>query len=83
MYKLYAAIYEWFTGEQQIQEFSANTYLDVYNSHVNTLKHILECCKGVFHLMMVDIYAQVNFVIYFFAYHSTDGSDTWQHICNS
>ncbi|KAF8266315.1 hypothetical protein EI94DRAFT_1701829 [Lactarius quietus] len=37
---LYAMIYEWRTGEQQVMEFSANVYLDVYNGHVNTLNHI-------------------------------------------
>lgn len=60
MYKLYAAIYEWSTGEQQIQEFSANAYLDVYNGHVNTLKHIREHREGAFHLMMADIYVQAK-----------------------
>jgi hypothetical protein len=38
--KLYAALYEWCTGEQKIAEFSANAYLDVYLGHVNTLKHV-------------------------------------------
>jgi hypothetical protein len=38
--KLYAALYEWCTGEQKIVEFFANTYLDVYLGHVNTLKHV-------------------------------------------
>ena len=66
IYKLYAAIYKWSTGEQQIQEFSANAYLEVYNSHVNTLKHILEHREGAFHLMMADIYAQVKSVIIIF-----------------
>ncbi|KAF8256631.1 hypothetical protein EI94DRAFT_1710727 [Lactarius quietus] len=37
---LYATIYEWRTGEQQIAEFSANAYLDVYHGHINTLNHI-------------------------------------------
>jgi hypothetical protein len=60
MYKLYAAIREWSTGEQQVTEFSANTCLDVYNGHVNTLKHIREMHKGGFHLMMANIYVQAK-----------------------
>ena len=59
-YKLYAALYEWCTGEQQVTEFSANAYLDVYNGHVNTLKHIQDHRAGVFHLMMVDIYTKAK-----------------------
>ncbi|KAN0131560.1 hypothetical protein V8E53_010668 [Lactarius tabidus] len=57
---LYATLCERSTGEQQITEFSANAYLDVYNGHVNTLKHIRERHEGGFHLMMADIYAQAN-----------------------
>ncbi|KAF8256473.1 hypothetical protein EI94DRAFT_1646045 [Lactarius quietus] len=53
---LYATIYKWRTGEQQITELSANAYLDVYHSHVNTLKHIQEKRPGAYHLMMADIY---------------------------
>jgi hypothetical protein len=60
IYKLYATLREWSTGEQQITEFSANAYLDVYNGHVNTLKHIRERREGGFHLMMADIYAQAK-----------------------
>jgi hypothetical protein len=60
IYKLYATLYEWSTGEQQVAEFSANAYLDVYNGHVNTLKHIRDKRVGGFHLMMADIYAQAK-----------------------
>ena len=60
MYQLYATIYEWHTGEQQIAEFSANAYLDVYFGHVNTLKHIQNNREGAFHLMMADIYWQAS-----------------------
>ena len=59
-YKLYTALYEWHTGEQQVAEFSANAYLDVYNGHVNTLKHIQDHRAGAFHLMMVDIYTKAK-----------------------
>ncbi|KAN0130984.1 hypothetical protein V8E53_011117 [Lactarius tabidus] len=57
---LYAALYEWCTGELQVAEFSANAYLDVYLGHMNTLKHIREKCEGAFHLMMADIYKQAD-----------------------
>lgn len=57
---LYATIHEWRTGEQQIAEFSANAYLDVYLGHINTLKHIREHREGAFHLMMADIYMQAS-----------------------
>jgi hypothetical protein len=59
-YKLYAALYEWRTGEQQVAEFSANAYLDVYIGHVNTLKHIRDHRPGAFHLMMADIYIKAK-----------------------
>ncbi|KAI9430135.1 hypothetical protein BJY52DRAFT_1232478, partial [Lactarius psammicola] len=57
---LYVTIYEWCTGEQQVTEFSANAYLDVYHGNVNTLTHIRENREGAFHLMMADIYRQAN-----------------------
>ncbi|KAH9033539.1 hypothetical protein EDB85DRAFT_1890212 [Lactarius pseudohatsudake] len=57
---LYATLYEWRNGEQQVTEFSANTYLDVYLGHVNTLNHICVNREGVYHLMMADIFAQAN-----------------------
>ena len=59
-YKLYAALYEWRTREQQVAEFSANAYLDVYIGHVNTLKHIQDHHPGTFHLMMADIYIKAK-----------------------
>jgi Domain of unknown function (DUF6532) len=58
--QLYATIYEWRTGEQQIAEFSANAYLDVYQGHMNTLKHIREKREGAFHIMMTDIYTKAS-----------------------
>ncbi|KAI9436297.1 hypothetical protein H4582DRAFT_2078895 [Lactarius indigo] len=39
---LYATLYEWRTGEHQVSEFSQNAYMDVYQGHVNTFKHIQE-----------------------------------------
>ncbi|KAH9174429.1 hypothetical protein EDB89DRAFT_2149430 [Lactarius sanguifluus] len=57
---LYATLYEWRNGKQQVTEFSANTYLDVYLGHVNTLNHICVNREGVYHLMMADIFAQAS-----------------------
>ncbi|KAH9055287.1 hypothetical protein EDB87DRAFT_1688403 [Lactarius vividus] len=54
---LYATLFEWRTGEQKSMEFSANTFLDVYLGHVNTLNHICEKRAGVYHLMMADIFS--------------------------
>ena len=52
--------YQQRTGEQQVAEFLANTYLDVYIGHVNTLKHIRDHHPGAFHLMMADIYIKAK-----------------------
>ncbi|KAH9173947.1 hypothetical protein EDB89DRAFT_2068196 [Lactarius sanguifluus] len=54
---LYATLFEWRTGEQRTMEFSANTFLDVYLGHVNTLNHICENRAGMYHLMMADIFS--------------------------
>ncbi|KAH9021239.1 hypothetical protein EDB84DRAFT_1441574 [Lactarius hengduanensis] len=57
---LYESSYEWCGGAQQISEFSANTYLDMYLANVNTLKHILNNRERAFHIMMSNIYAQAS-----------------------
>ncbi|KAF8270614.1 hypothetical protein EI94DRAFT_1797987 [Lactarius quietus] len=57
---LYATIYEWRTGEQQVMEFLANMYLDVYNGHVNTLNHMRDKHPGAFHLLMADIHVRAS-----------------------
>jgi len=57
---LYAALYEWRSGEQNIVEFSTTSYLDVYNGHVNTLLLIQDKRNPAFHTMMADIYAQAS-----------------------
>ncbi|KAH9011015.1 hypothetical protein EDB84DRAFT_1445388 [Lactarius hengduanensis] len=59
---LYAALYKWQTGEQQIAEFSTNSYLDIYQGHVNTLELIQEKRSSVFRSMMADIYRQASTV---------------------
>ncbi|KAN0140200.1 hypothetical protein V8E53_002096 [Lactarius tabidus] len=57
---LYATRKEWHTGEHKVSEFSANAYLDVYQGHVNTFKHVLENRERAFHVMMSDIYSQAS-----------------------
>ncbi|KAI9431931.1 hypothetical protein H4582DRAFT_2084387 [Lactarius indigo] len=57
---LYATLYEWRTGEQQVTEFSASAYLDVYNGHINTLHQIKERRSGAFRAMMSEIYTQAS-----------------------
>ncbi|KAN0131759.1 hypothetical protein V8E53_010410 [Lactarius tabidus] len=39
---LFATLYEWHSGKQVVAEFSANSHLDVYHGHVNTLNVIRE-----------------------------------------
>lgn len=57
---LYASIIEWRTGSQQVTEFSANTYFDVYQGHINTLRLIRDKRGNAFHRMMADIYSQAS-----------------------
>ncbi|KAF8260296.1 hypothetical protein EI94DRAFT_1811888 [Lactarius quietus] len=57
---LYATLYEWRTGEQMTHGFSANSYMDVYAGHVNTLRHVMENRERAFHVMMSDIYTRAN-----------------------
>ncbi|KAN0141831.1 hypothetical protein V8E53_000293 [Lactarius tabidus] len=57
---LYAVIYEWRMGKQQIADFSTNSYLDVYRGHIDTMKEILDKRSGAFHAMMADIYSQAS-----------------------
>ena len=41
-------------------DFSANSYLDVYQGHIDTFHHIQDQRPGAFHLMMSNIYAQAR-----------------------
>lgn len=56
--QLYSAIYEWRSGTQEVTEFSANGYLDVYQGHTGTLINIRENHIAAFHSMMREIYKQ-------------------------
>ncbi|KAH9015332.1 hypothetical protein EDB85DRAFT_1898780 [Lactarius pseudohatsudake] len=57
---MYATLHEWRTGAPQVFEFSANTYLDVYNSNTNTLNYIMNSRPNAYHVMMADIYTQAS-----------------------
>jgi len=57
---LYATLYEWRSGDQRLAEFSANTYLDVYLGHVNTLRLVKQKKYGAFQAMMADIYSKAS-----------------------
>ncbi|KAF8268602.1 hypothetical protein EI94DRAFT_1700100 [Lactarius quietus] len=59
---LYVTLHEWHTGNQQVMEFSMNTYLDVYQGHINTLQLIWDGQYGAFHSMMVEIYSKASCV---------------------
>ena len=54
------SIYEWCGGERKPTDFSANSYLDVYDGHVNTINHIEEKHPGAFNSMMYDLYVQAR-----------------------
>jgi len=43
-------------------DFLANSYLNVYQGHIDTFHYIQEHRTGAFHLMMLDIYAQARCV---------------------
>ena len=58
--QLYASIKEWETGTHKAANFSTDTFLDVYNGHVETFRHIFVNKNRKFHRMMGDIYAQAR-----------------------
>ncbi|KAN0134133.1 hypothetical protein V8E53_008070 [Lactarius tabidus] len=57
---LFATLYEWRSSEQVVAEFSANSYLDVYRGHVNTLNVIRERRGNAFRSMMAEIYSRAS-----------------------
>jgi hypothetical protein len=57
---LYAAIYEWHMGQHQPKDFSTNTFMDMYQGHVDTFNHIREHRNSAFQLMMGDLYMQAK-----------------------
>ncbi|KAN0130461.1 hypothetical protein V8E53_011724, partial [Lactarius tabidus] len=52
----YAALKEWSTGEHKHHDFTANTYLDVYKGHIQSLSQIESLKTGSYHRMMANIY---------------------------
>jgi Domain of unknown function (DUF6532) len=60
MYQIYVALDEWRDGVNQPLQFSTTVYLDVYNSHVASLRTIEKERTKAFHLMMQDIYTQAR-----------------------
>jgi hypothetical protein len=61
-YELYAALHEWGMGKHNSTEFSANTFLDMFEGHVNTFRFILKKHSVAFHVMMGDLYSQARWV---------------------
>jgi hypothetical protein len=59
-YQLYAAIKEWDTGSLKTMDFSASAFMDVYDGHVNTFKHIRQNREDAYHVIMSDIYLQAR-----------------------
>jgi Domain of unknown function (DUF6532) len=60
--QLYAAIYEWRTGDHQLTDFSADRYTDAYNAHVASLKRIQVERPAAFHTMMTQLYTLARHV---------------------
>ena len=61
--KLYAALKEWTSGEHKHQDFSANSNLDAYRGHINSLNKIEAKNKGAYHRMMGDIFRLASYVL--------------------
>lgn len=53
---LYAALFEWQTGERQHVEFTASAFVDAYTGNVNSLKHIMDRSMVAYHNVMANIY---------------------------
>ncbi|EIN13428.1 hypothetical protein PUNSTDRAFT_129113 [Punctularia strigosozonata HHB-11173 SS5] len=53
---IYAAIREWETGECVTEDFTADTYMDVYSSHMLTLADIKQASERAYHGMMAGLY---------------------------
>ncbi|KAH9019952.1 hypothetical protein EDB84DRAFT_1275575, partial [Lactarius hengduanensis] len=52
----YATLSEWRTGKRKQQDFTANTFQDAYNSHINSLVDIEKNRNIFYHNMMAEIY---------------------------
>jgi len=58
--QLYAALFEWRSGSQQVTEFSVNAFTDVYQGNLGTLEFIQVNRQGAFHVMMANIYSRAR-----------------------
>jgi len=58
--QLYAALHEWRSGVQQVAEFSATAYGDVYVGNIGTMESIQVKRQNAFHVMMADIYSRAR-----------------------
>ena len=52
----YAALNEWRTGEQKSFDFTSNTYLEAYTSHIVSLDEMEQERKPTFRSTMANIY---------------------------
>ncbi|KAI0062767.1 hypothetical protein BV25DRAFT_1838212 [Artomyces pyxidatus] len=57
---IYAALYAHRTGERKDFDFSANTYIDVYNGHLLTLEHIKTSRPSAYDNMMAELYTSAQ-----------------------
>jgi hypothetical protein len=62
-FEIYAAFYEWRTGERQDIEFTSSTFLDVYTGNVNSLKYIQESRLEAYHSALTNIYTLARCVV--------------------
>jgi hypothetical protein len=58
-------IYEWRHGQHQHADFSANSFIDVYQGHVQTLQHILDQREGAYYQLTETIYTLARCADYF------------------
>ena len=72
--QLFAAIHEWRTGEHTSTDFSADTFMNVYDGHVLTLKTLRTQHPRGFHTLMADLYTLARCVSRFVIMISTDQS---------
>ena len=63
---VYAVVFDWHKGKSDPIYFKASTYLDVYNSYINTILGMHANCPNKCHAMMADIYAKVKCVLNYF-----------------
>jgi hypothetical protein len=58
--QIYAGLLEWRSGHRQQMEFSANTFANVYMSHVNLLASIARENPRGYHLLKAKLFRLVS-----------------------